>query len=46
MQSDDRKSHGFAMMLTDYSWDFPNDFHEDLGMKTDYKGLGVFVYRS
>ena len=25
---------------------FPADFHSDFGYKTDYKGLGVFFYRS
>lgn len=25
---------------------FPNDFHRDFGFMPDYKGLGVFLYRS
>jgi len=25
---------------------FPDDFNPDIGFRPDYKGLGVFVYRS
>jgi hypothetical protein len=34
-----------AMFLADKP-DFPADFHNEFGFRTDYKGLGVFVYRS
>ena len=44
--SDESKSHGFEIMLTATPSEFPDDFHPDFGYKPDYKGLGVFLYRS
>jgi hypothetical protein len=44
--SDLDKSHGFAAMLLADKPDFPADFHNEFGYRTDYKGLGVFLYRS
>ena len=33
-------------MLLDNPPTFPDDFNTEIGFRTDYKGLGVFVYRS
>ena len=46
MNSDEDKSHGFEIMLTQTPANFPEEFHPDFGYKPDYKGLGVFLYRS
>ena len=45
-QSDPDKSHGFALMLLDKMPNFPEEFHDEFGYRTDYKGLGIFLYRS
>ena len=44
--SDESTSHGFELMFTSTPVSFPEDFHSDFGYKPDYKGLGVFLYRS
>ena len=44
--SDPNLSHGLAIMLLDQQPVFPDDFHEEFGYRTDFKGLGVFLYRS
>jgi len=46
MRSDPNKSHGFAIMLLGEKPSFPHDFHDEFGFKPDYKGLGVFLYKS
>ena len=46
LTSDEAMSHGFAVMLLGDKPNFPSDFHSDFGYKPDYKGLGVFFYRS
>lgn len=40
------QSHGMAMFLLDQPPTFPDEFHEIAGYRLDYKGLGVFLYRS
>ena len=39
-------SHGFAMFLLDQPPIFPDEFHPIGGYRLDYKGLGIFMYRS
>ena len=39
-------SHGFAMFLLDQQPIFPDEFHPIGGYRLDYKGLGIFMYRS
>jgi len=34
------------MFLTDAQPEFPADFHNEFGYMPDYKGLGIFLYRS
>ena len=46
MQSDVNRSHGFVIMLQDDLANYPDDFDPIIGVKPDYKGLGVFMYRS
>ena len=45
-QSDPRNSHGFGLFLLGDKPNFPDEFHSEVGYRPDYKGLGVFVYRS
>jgi hypothetical protein len=44
--TDEDKSHGFAIMLLANQPRFPDEFHGEFGYVPDYKGLGVFLYRS
>jgi len=44
--SDPEYSHGLAIFLLDQQPIFPDEFHDEFGYRTDYKGLGVFLYRS
>lgn len=46
MQSNPYKSHGFGIMLLGEEPNFPADSDPVFGFRRDYKGLGVFVYRS
>ena len=46
LKSPDVKSHGFAIFLTGQEPSFPEEFHPSFGYRPDYKGLGVFLYRS
>lgn len=46
MMSDEDQSHGFSIMLQEDYPQFPDMFDPILGFKSNYKGLGVFVYRS
>ena len=46
MKSEEEYSHGFVIMLQGDPPSFPDDFDPILGFRPDYKGLGVFVYRS
>lgn len=46
MTSSADKSHGFGMFLLDQPPIFPDEFHPIAGYRLDYKGLGVFLYRS
>ena len=46
LQSSEGTSHGFVIMLQADQPSYPDDFDSLLGVKPDYKGLGVFVYRS
>jgi hypothetical protein len=39
-------SHGLAIFFLDQQPIFPDEFHDEFGYRTDYKGLGVFLYRS
>lgn len=39
-------SHGLAIFFLDQQPVFPGEFHDEFGYRTDYKGLGVFLYRS
>ena len=45
-QSKPEQSHGFALFLLGNPPQFPEEFHDEFGYRTDYKGLGVFLYRS
>lgn len=40
------KSHGFAVLFTSEAPVFPQDFDKVTGFKPDFKGLGVFLYKS
>ena len=46
MQSNVDSSHGFVIMLQADPPSYPDDFDPIIGVRPDYKGLGVFVYRS
>ena len=46
LMSSPQNSHGFGMFLLDQPPIFPDEFHEVAGYRLDYKGLGVFLYRS
>jgi hypothetical protein len=46
LQSNEDKSHGMAVMLTHEKPKFPEEFHDEFGYRTDFYGLGVFLYRS
>ena len=46
LRSDPDKSHGFVIMLSAEPAAFPEDFHPATGIRPDYKGLGIFIYRS
>jgi hypothetical protein len=35
-----------AVMLTHEKPKFPEEFHDEFGYRTDFYGLGVFLYRS
>jgi hypothetical protein len=46
LQSEEDMSHGMSVMLLREPPKFPEEFHNEFGYKPDYKGLGVFLYRS
>jgi hypothetical protein len=46
LTSEKDTSHGFTAMFLADKPEFPADFHNEFGYRTDYKGLGVFFYRS
>ena len=46
LTSDISTSHGFTAMFLADRPQFPAEFNQEFGYRTDYKGLGVFVYRS
>ena len=39
-------SHGFSIFFLADEPKFPKEFDDMLGYRPDYKGLGVFLYRS
>ena len=45
-KSPEDSSHGFATFLLGDEPEFPEEFHSEMGYRPDYKGLGVFLYRS
>jgi len=45
-QSPQDESHGFGVFLLGDEPKFPEEFDEVFGYRSDYKGLGLFVYRS
>jgi hypothetical protein len=46
LTSDEKLSHGFTTLFLADKPNFPSEFHEEFGYRTDYKGLGIFFYRS
>jgi hypothetical protein len=46
VNSDLKKSSGFAIMLMKNEPEFPRDFGEMNGIRRDFNGIGVFLYRS
>jgi len=46
MKSDEMRSHGLAVMLLGEEPKLPEEFDPAFGYRTDFKGLGVFLYRS
>jgi hypothetical protein len=46
VNSDLSKSSGFAIMLMKNEPEFPRDFGEMNGIRRDFNGIGVFLYRS
>ena len=45
-KSDESLSHGFSIFFLANEPKFPQEFDDVLGYRPDYKGLGVFLYRS
>lgn len=45
-KSDENLSHGFSIFFLADEPKFPKEFDDMLGYRPDYKGLGVFLYRS
>ena len=45
-KSDEDASHGFSIFFLANEPRFPQEFDDVLGYRSDFKGLGVFLYRS
>ena len=45
-KSDENLSHGFSIFFLANEPRFPMDFDDVVGYRSDFKGLGVFLYRS
>ena len=45
-RSPEDRSHGFSIFLLGDEPRFPDEFDSLFGYRSDYKGLGIFLYRS
>ena len=46
INSELQNSNGFGLMLLKAEPEFPQDFGEFNGIKNDFNGIGVFLYKS
>lgn len=45
-KSDEDASHGFSIFFLANEPRFPQEFDDVLGYRSDFKGLGIFLFRS
>lgn len=46
MHGDLSKSNGFSTMFLKREPEYPDDFESALGIRDDFNGIGIFLYRS